>query len=505
MDYLLHHLLITSVNRNKYKEAIADKETMLTYDQLSQKVGFVTNRLLESGIKSGDRVAFYLDHNVGQAITILAISASGGAFVPINALLYPEQVFHIVKDSGARILITTEERKNNLAEFLVGCPQLEHIWSIKAFDGEQPLERTCRCIENDLAAILYTSGSTGSPKGVMLSHKNLLAGCFIVSEYLQLSDKDRILGLLPLSFDYGLNQFITMIALGGTYRFLSFQFPNEIVNALAKYEITGLAGVPPIWALLVRSSLARTPLPHLRYITNSGGALPTQIIDLLKKALPTTQIFLMYGLTEAFRSTFLPPSELERRPTSMGKAIPNTEILVVSGTSQVCRPNEVGELVHRGPTVSMGYWKRPDATAESFRPHPLRTPDDMERVVYSGDLVQFDEEGFLYFVGRRDAMIKCSGYRISPSEIEEVAFKSGLIKEVAAIGIPDPSAGQVVKLFVIPLNKSGQASEELATDIINFCTKHLPNYMLPREVETVSSIPKTTSGKIDYPALKAKG
>lgn len=506
-DYLLHHQLIRTCEDLPDKTAVACGDKSLTFKQLSQHSAWLAKKILELGIQKGDRVAFFLDHDINQAISIYAISTAGGVFVPVNALLFPNQVLHIVKDSGARILITTKQRHENIQEVLSKCPDLEYVIFAEDFEQDDGLWRNSGAIEGDLCCLLYTSGSSGRPKGVMISHKNLLAGCWIISEYLNLTGSDSLLGLLPLSFDYGLNQLVTMIALGGTYRFLTFRFPNEIVDALVEHEITGLAGIPPIWAVLVRSSLQRTKLPHLRYITNSGGAVPTAVLEKLKKFMPTTEIVLMYGLTEAFRSTYLPPRELDNRPTSMGKAIPNTEIFVVSKEGKVCGPNETGELVHRGPTVSLGYWNRPEETAKRFRPYPWDPEPEMvmEWSVFSGDLVYKDEEGFLYFVGRDDAMIKCSGNRISPTEIEEIIFQTGLVKQAAAIGVSDSVAGQAVKIFIVPLDGDEHSPEELEKKIIDHCVSVMPNYMVPRFVEVMEDIPKTATGKYDYPALKKKG
>lgn len=506
MDYLLHHVFISSLKRYSSKTAVIDNKTSLTYCQLAEWAGYVASHLTNAGIKKGDRVSFYLNHSVEQAVVILAISSVGAVFIPINWALYPHQVKHILIDSGSRIFITSQKLKAFLEEIPGECPDLEHCLTIEDMHGKEELERTSHVIENDLACLLYTSGSTGSPKGVMISHKNLLAGCFIVSEYLNLTPQDRLLGVLQLSFDYGLNQLITMLSLGGSYRFLNYFVPNDIVKTLRDESITGFAGIPQIWIYLMRSSLGKTPLPELRYISNSGGRVPENVLDFLKKALPSTDIVLMYGLTEAFRSTYLKPSELESHKTSMGKAIPNTDIYVVKENGSVCRPHEVGELVHRGPTVSLGYWNRPEETAAVFREF---TAHDLlycpgERVVYSGDLVTYDEDGYLYFVGRRDAMIKSSGIRVSPSEIEEVIYNSGLVREVAAIGISDRSLGQAVKAFVVPVENDSDKSDEITDKIIEYCSQFLPNYMIPKYIEILSDIPKTPHNKIDYPALKER-
>jgi acyl-CoA ligase (AMP-forming) (exosortase A-associated) len=417
-----------------------------------------------------------------------------------------------------RGLITSASKLPSLTSQLKDTPALEFIVAVADGDAAQaPLpvyhfEDLCRSapaapccdtgIDKDLAAIIYTSGSTGKPKGVMLSHAQVLAGGNIVSTYLEISAQDRILSILPFSFDAGLNQLMTAFQQGGTLVMMSFVFAREIVQMLLDERITGMGGVPTLWSLLAQSSsgLHRHALPQLRYLTNTGGRLPQKVLATLRQALPTTKVFLMYGLTEAFRSTYLPPEELDRRPTSIGKAIPNTEILVVNDQGQRCKQGEIGELVHRGPTVSMGYWGQPELTARVLRPHPLLPPElgDGERVCYSGDLVWMDEEGFLYFVGRRDNMIKSSGFRISPSEVEEVLFQSGKVREAAVIGIPDDMLGQAIKAFVVP-------AEGVAIDsasLLDFCAEKLPRYMVPKVAEILQVLPKTSSGKVDYPALR---
>jgi acyl-CoA synthetase (AMP-forming)/AMP-acid ligase II len=297
---------------------------------------------------------------------------------------------------------------------------------------------------------------------------------------------------------------MTAVQQGGTYVPMTFTFAWEIVKMLRCEKITGMAGVPTLWSLMAQpsSGLQKHNFPHLRYITNTGGRMPQTILNTLRKALSTTQIFLMYGLTEAFRSTYLPPEELDRRPTSMGKAIPNTEILVVNERGQPCNPGEVGELVHRGPTVSMGYWGQPELTAKVLRPHPFNPPElgDGEKVCYSGDLVKMDEEGFLYFVGRRDNMIKSSGFRISPTEVEEVLFQSGKLREAAIIGVPDSTLGHWIKAFVARRDEEAVTSE----DLISFCSAKMPRYMVPKVIEFMTALPKTPSGKVDYPALRQR-
>ena len=494
-------------------------ESRMTYEEVAKQTASLAYGLCECGLRRGDRIGIHLEASISQTLSIFAVSQAGGAFVPINSLLFPDQVAHIARDCRMKGLVTTSSKLASLADVVKSIPSLEFAvvvgdeWpeiSIRAFS----FVKLCRLasperemdvgIGKDLAAIMYTSGSTGKPKGVMLSHEQIMAGSSIVSTYLRITDADRILAVLPFSFDAGLNQLMTASQQGGTLVLMTFTFAREIVQMLLKERITGLAGVPTLWSLLAQpsSTLQKRALPDLRYITNTGGRMPQSVLAALRQALPATKIFLMYGLTEAFRSTYLPPEELGRRPTSMGKAIPNTEILVINNQGRLCGPGEVGELVHRGPTVSLGYWGQPDLTAHILRPHPLLPPEvgNGEKVCYSGDLVRMDEEGFLYFIGRRDNMIKSSGYRVSPSEVEEVLFQSGKLREAAVIGIPDDVLGQSIKAFVVP--RDGEVLN--ADDLIAFCGERMPRYMVPNAVEILDALPKTGNRKVDYPALRRR-
>ncbi|MGA2482974.1 MAG: acyl-CoA ligase (AMP-forming), exosortase A system-associated [Candidatus Acidiferrales bacterium] len=520
MDFLIWHLLRESARRVPGKEALVHGEERLTYREVDRRTAGLAAGLRETGLGRGDRVGIYLEASVPQVISIFGISRAEAVYVPINALLHAEQVMHIANDCGMKGLIVTAAKLASLAEVLPQIASLEFV-IVVGEDGlpetgipvypfgefcrrEQPATWRETSIEKDLAAILYTSGSTGKPKGVMLSHANIVAGSRIVSAYLEITESDRILAALPFSFDAGMNQLMTAFEKGGTLVLINFMFAREIVQALIKEKITGLAGVPTLWSLLAQpnSTLAKQPLPHLRYITNTGGAMPQAVLKVLREALPTTKVFLMYGLTEAFRSTYLPPEELDRRPTSMGKAIPDTEILVLNDRGELCKPGEIGELVHRGPTVSLGYWNRSEDTARALRPNPLlpREMGDCERVCYSGDLVKMDEDGFLYFIGRRDTMIKSSGFRISPTEVEEVLFQTGKLRGAAVIGIPDEVLGQSIKAFVVP--REGQTAD--AGALLEFCAEKMPRYMVPKTIEVLSELPKTSSGKVDYPALRRR-
>jgi acyl-CoA ligase (AMP-forming) (exosortase A-associated) len=520
MDFLFHHLLTTSASREPRKEAVVHGDERFAYCEVRDRAQGLACGLRDAGLQRGDRVGIYLDASIAQVVSIFGVSQAGGVFVPANPLLFPEQVAHIARDCAISALITSFGKLESLLPVLSTIPSLRFVvvlsnkknvslsLPVHDFDA-MTIGNANRClpdwgIERDLAAILYTSGSTGKPKGVMLSHANLIAGASIVSTYLDITASDRILAVLPFSFDAGLNQLTTAFQQCGTLVLINFTFAREIVNTLAKENITGLAGVPTIWSLLAQpsSTLHKTALPRLRYITNTGGAMPQTVLQTLRAVLPQTRIFLMYGLTEAFRSTYLPPEELDRRPTSMGKAIPNTEILVLNEFGRPCEPGEIGELVHRGPTVSLGYWGNPEATDRMLRPNPLLAPEigDVEKICYSGDLVKMDDDGFLYYVGRRDSMIKSSGYRISPTEVEEVVFQSGRARHAAAIGVPDGLLGQAVKVFVVL--RDGESWNERA--LLEFCAERMPRYMVPKYFELIDELPKTSSGKIDYPSLRRR-
>jgi acyl-CoA ligase (AMP-forming) (exosortase A-associated) len=519
-EFLIQHMLRASRAHFPHKEALVGGSIRLTYEEVGCQVDGLAVGLQRAGVQRGDRVGIALEPSIPQVLSIFGICRAGGAFVPINHLLLADQVAHIAKDCALTALVVSRARLTNLIPVLHSIPSLKllivvnHDQSCKVDLPVHRFEELIQLvppvpwpelgIEKDLAAILYTSGSTGKPKGVMLSHAQVIAGATIVSLYLGITDAERILAVLPFSFDAGLNQLMTAFQQSSTLVLCTFVFAKEIVQMLQKEHITGLAGVPTLWNLLAQpnSTLQKTSLSQLRYITNTGGAMSQPVLATLRKALPTTRIFLMYGLTEAFRSTYLPPEELDRRPTSMGKAIPNTEIILVSEHGQPCKPGEVGELVHRGPTVSMGYWGQPELTARVLRPHPFFPKElgDTERVCYSGDMVKMDEDGFLYFVGRRDTMIKSSGFRISPTEVEEALFSSGKLRGAAVIGIPDEVLGQSIKAFVV-IRESEQVSPET---LISHCEEKLPRYMVPKVVEVLPELPKTTSGKVDYPALRRK-
>lgn len=511
---LLVHELLAPKQAKAGRIAVIDGSRRVDYSEFTDRVEAFARAFRAVGVSRGDRVAVLINKGVEECCAVFGVSRADGVLIPINPVLRPQQARHILADSGARVLLTEAALLEPLKTALDGLPGLSAVLSLdeeeSALGGGVPLVPLdlamggadcppARSIGEDLAAILYTSGSTGSPKGVMLSHRNLIAGTRIVRTYLGIAAEDRILSILPFSFDYGLNQLLTAVEQGACIVPFTFRFGDEIVSALEKHEITGLAGVPSLWAILTRAapSLASKPPRKLRYITNSGGAVPSDTVGRLRELLPDTSVFLMYGLTEAFRSTYLPSEEIDRRPTSIGKAIPECEIILVDDEGVPVPPGTPGILVHRGPTVSLGYWRRPEETARVLRPNPLRSATEGGDVVcYSGDLVVQDEEGFFYFVGREDGMIKSSGYRISPTEVEEVLMATGLFSQLAVIGLPDPVAGQRVHAVAVPLR--GDVDIQTA---MQRCASELPSHMVPRRIELVESLPTSPNGKVDYKAL----
>lgn len=499
--YLTHHLLWNGQPDDKV--ALIQNDTQVDYATFRRKTVALAAILQQKGLKPGDRCAIYLPKELSECWSIFAASAAGGVFVPINLLLKAPQVRHIIEDCNARILVTTKAKFATISEELGALDGCELLF-LDDLDLDQDATLPADVqLGEDLGAIMYTSGSTGRPKGVMISHRNMLAGSRIVSQYLSITAEDRLAAVLPFSFDYGLNQLISCVEQAASLVLVTFRFGEDIIKAVRKYEITGLAGVPTVWAILIGSapSLKETPPPSLRYITNSGGAVPTKTVEQLRTLLPETEIFLMYGLTEAFRSTYLPPEQLSVRPSSIGKAIPECEMMVVKDNGELAAPGETGILVHRGPTVSMGYWKRPDATAKVIRPNPLKEDHTgVDLVCYSGDLVRIDEEGYLYFVGRNDAMIKSSGYRISPSDVEEALMATGHFAQAAVIGIPDDTIGKRVHAVVTA--KDGKEIDTRA--VLKQLGQDLPNYMVPRQIEILDALPKTPNGKVNVKLLTAE-
>jgi acyl-CoA ligase (AMP-forming) (exosortase A-associated) len=513
-EFTLHDLLHNSVERDPGRAAVVDGNAEHTYEDLERASNALGAALVESGVKKGDRVGVYMEKSWEAIVAMLAASRIGAAYVNINPLFKPPQVAYVAQDCDVRVMIGDSARLDDLepgtipgTAFYRGerpgeecAGRLEDLAEVLR-NGDAPRAER-QVSEIDLLTILYTSGSTGMPKGVATSQRNVVVGAQIVSSYLENTAEDRILSALPLNFDAGMSQFTTALRVGATLVLQRSRLPGDLSRALRRHEITGVTGVPPLWALLLRSAKAieAEPLENLRYIANTGGRIPQTNLDELRRLLEPsgTKIYLMYGLTEAFRSTYLPPEEVSRGSTCIGKAIPNTEIIVINKEGRECAPDEPGELVHRGPTVALGYWGNEEATQKAYRPNPLASPEllDVERVVYSGDTVRRDEEGFLYFIGREDAMIKSQGYRLSPEEVENLLIGSGFVHEACAFGVEDPEVGQLV-MAVVSLRDGGGPDGSAVEKIREHVIKNGPPYMVPKEIFVLDELPKTGSGKID--------
>lgn len=517
MTELLFELPLRTAQSRPTATALTLKGRSWSYGELASAIESFANGLMRLGLARQDRVAVYLPKEFETVVTMFGAPRAGCIFVPVNPLLKAEQVAHILRDCNVRVLVTSAARARAVHAVLEACPDLQHLIVVGEPDSgasdvsriqshgwaqllqSSPGKPFHRVIDGDVVSIFYTSGSTGKPKGVVLSHRNMVTGAHSVSQYLENTADDRLLAVLPFSFDYGFSQLSTAFLKGASVVLMDYLFPKDVIAAVARERVTGLAGVPPLWMQLADLPWPREAQENLRYITNSGGAMPVATLGKLRAALPRTRPFLMYGLTEAFRSTYLPPQELERRPESIGKAIPNAEILVVKPDGSLCAPDEPGELVHRGALVGLGYWNDPVKTAERYKPVPGQLPGLVmtEMAVWSGDTVRIDAEGFIYFIGRVDEMIKTSGYRVSPSEVEEVLYSSGLVADAVALGSPHPTLGHavVVVAAAAPDKKPDSAA------LLEVCRQKLPNFMVPTHVDWRDSLPRNPNGKFDRALL----
>jgi acyl-CoA ligase (AMP-forming) (exosortase A-associated) len=521
MSNLIGELPLRTAERHSGRSAVGLGDRWLAYGELAAATEMFSAALMMLRLPRAARVGIWIEKRIETVVATFGTARAGCVFVPINPLLKAEQAAYIARDCNVEVLVTNTPRLSGLVPLLAQCPDLRHVVvvggdaagaalgaiQLTSWDGLMsaavPSARPHRIIDVDMAGILYTSGSTGKPKGVVLSHRNVVEGARSVSSYLENTSDDRLLAVLPLSFDYGLSQLTTSFLVGAKVVLHNYLLAQDVIRALVRERITGLAAVPPLWIQLAALDWPASIDEHLRYFTNSGGAMPTATLAELRRRVPRAKPYLMYGLTEAFRSTYLPPEEVDRRPTSMGKAIPNAEILVVREDGRECAPGEPGELVHRGALVSMGYWNDPEKTAERFKPLPGQRRELVltELAVWSGDTVKKDEEGFLYFVSRRDEMIKTSGYRVSPTEIEEVVYRSGLVAEVAAFGVDHPALGQAIVLVAQPAEGKGADSKAL----IDACRAQLPAFMVPAHVDWLeSALPRNANGKIDRKTLASE-
>jgi acyl-CoA ligase (AMP-forming) (exosortase A-associated) len=475
-------------------QALVTREGTLNYAALEGAVGSLAAALQARGLPAGARVASWLPKNRLTSLLPLAAARAGLVHVPVNPLLKRAQVAHILADSGASLLVTGAARLATLEAGDRSCDVIGEEEGAAMLAGEARLGPS-DADPDSLAAILYTSGSTGRPKGVMLSHANLWLGAVSVAHYLRIVATDRVLGVLPLSFDYGQNQLLSAWAAGACAVPIEYLAARDVIRAVEAHGITILAGVPPLWVQLIEAAWPAKAAYGLRRLTNSGGRLPVSVVRRLRELFPAAEIFLMYGLTEAFRSTFLDPALLDGHPDSIGSAIPFADVMAARPDGSLAGTGEEGELVHAGPLVAKGYWKDPARTAERFRPAP-RESRYPGTAVWSGDRVRRDADGLFYFVGRDDAMIKTSGNRVSPTEVEEAAVASGLAAEAVALGYPDDRLGEAIALIVRGQGKDADAA------LRTFLRRELPNFMQPSAILWRDALPRSPNGKLDREALK---
>jgi acyl-CoA synthetase (AMP-forming)/AMP-acid ligase II len=487
------HMLFETAMSASNEEAVTNGERTVSYADLAARSLAIAEALIESGVKPGDRVAILLRRGTEAVSAFFGIVAAGAIAVMVNDSLRWRQIEHILRHSSARVLLTSGEVFNRLSKPAVIPTSVVDIDEIAQLGNFQPLSR----IGSDIAQIVYTSGSTGLPKGVVISHANLWSGMQAVTNYLQITERDRIASLLPFSFDYGFNQLLCCVGTGATLIVENSPIPRRIVETVRSQRITVLPAVPPLWLQLLSVEAFRSErLETLRVMTNTGGRLPTDAVRKVQHAQPHADLVLMYGLSEAFRSSYLSPDKADRKPNSIGQAIPGAEILVLREDHTACQPGEIGQLVHRGPTVGLGYWNDLEATDQVFRSNPLRPAGspDSERVVFSGDLVFQDEEGDLFFVSRPDGMIKTLGYRVSPDEVVDVLYASGEIVEAVVASEPDEMRGARIVAYVV-LAEGGQLDRLEA-----FCAQEMPRYMRPHRIEIRETLSRTISGKHDVQA-----
>ncbi|BAP54971.1 AMP-dependent synthetase/ligase [Thioploca ingrica] len=513
--FTVYDLLAKNLAQNAHHPALIWGEMEMSYSILGQQVEKVALFLHQHGVRRGERIGIYLPKSIEEIIVTFAIARLGAVFVNIHYQWTLRQLTYIVQDCGIKIIFTDKykaaqiensalwEQLDRLVvkDLVIKNKALAHSKLISWSDlppSSNSSVLPSGPIDVDLAALFYTSGSTGSPKGVMLTHYNIVQGARSVASYLNNTSAERVLGLLSMSFDYGMNQVTTMFLVGGTVVLQPVVMLPEIVKTVMTHQVTGLAAVPPTWIQLVRYlQETKLKLPSLRYLTNSGGKIPQTILQAMPQVFPNVDIYLMYGLTEAFRSTYLPPTRFHEKMGAIGKAIPNTEVYVVDPQKGLCQPGEPGELLHRGSLISLGYWGQPELTQEKIKvSEHLKPLIGEEKVLFSGDIVKQDEEGILWFISRADALIKSNSIRISPTEVEDIVYESEMVNDAIAFGVEDELLGQVVHIAVSLLEDPIIDIQTLA----HYCRQNMPNYMIPREIHCWKGLmPRTASGKIDRP------
>jgi len=493
------------------KVALIHGRQRLTYGQIDIEANRLAHALMDAGVKRGDRVVIFAPNSVEVVLSIFATLKAGAVFVVLNATTKPDKLTFILNNCRATAMIAKGGRLPADAGIWADIPDLRSVLLIEATDTEvtsiqssgksvvrveQIRERTANvsrpaktCIDIDLAALIYTSGSTGRPKGVMVTHLNIVSAATSITTYLENTADDVVINMLPLAFDYGLYQLLMMFKVGGTLVLHdSFAFPTVVLEMLIREAVTGFPIVPTVSAMLLQMDLSKYSFPNLRYMTNTAAALPLEHIRKLRSLFPEVKLYSMYGLTECKRVSYLPPEQIEHRPASVGRGMPNEEVYIVDDGGNRVGPGVVGELVIRGANVMKGYWELPEETDRCLKPGPLPG----EKVLLSGDLFRADEEGYLYFVGRKDDIIKTRGEKVSPREVEDAIYTLDGVAEVAVIGVPDAILGSAIKA-VLTLRPGAQVTRQ---DVLRHCSTRLEDFMMPKIVEFQDSLPKTESGKI---------
>ncbi len=519
---LLHDFFAHSATQGPDHIALVSDGQRHSYRELLQRSQQLAAALQDTGLQRGDRVALFMDNRVEMAVAVWAVLQAGGAFMPINPLTKADKLAYMLNDARARVLITQDNLRGVWHAALAQNTSVDVTWvcGLQAADGPgvgDARERALPAfappaapdtdthvtdvglIDQDLAAIIYTSGSTGEPKGVMLSHLNMVSACTSVSTYLGLRADDTVLCALPLAFDYGLYQLLMCARVGATLVLeRSFTFPVKVLEVMVRERVTVFPGVPTMFAMLMNlQTLPSFDLGHLRMITNTAAALSEAHIQRLRALFPQATLFSMYGLTECKRVTYLPPEQLDVRPTSVGRGMPNEEVWLVDEAGQRLPNGSTGELVVRGSNVMLGYWDKPKATAQRLKPGPVIGGQAGAPVLYTGDLFRTDSEGYLYFVARKDDIIKSRGEKVSPKEVENALYAIEGVFEAAVIGVPDDLLGQAVKAFVVC--QPGVTLTE--REVIRGCLSRLESFMAPKHVEFVDALPKTDTGKIKKTGL----
>jgi long-chain acyl-CoA synthetase len=509
---LLHSYLQSTAEQFGDKLALIIGNESWTFSKIDRQSDQLAAALQAMGIRRGDRVATYLDNSAEFVIALWATLKAGAVFVPINHGVKTEKLCFILADAGATCLIALSSLQARVLPALSDVPSVRQVVWVGDFPVDkqgiflnsilaQPYRRPAdpHLIDQDLSLLIYTSGSTGHPKGVMMTHRSIHNNVWSISTYLENTPEDVVLCVLPLSFDYGLFQILTGARVGFTVVLeKSFAFPHDVLRKIGAFRVTGLPGVPTIFATLLQfAPFEGLDLSSLRYISNTAAPFPPAHIHRLQELLPRTTIFSMFGLTECTRVSYLDPAKLNDKITSVGKAMPNSETYIVDDVGRHLGANEIGELVVRGTSLMRGYWHRPEETAKALRPGDI--PGEM--VLYTGDLFRMDEDGDLYFVGRKDDVFKCRGEKVSPKEVESALFELDEIAEAAVIGVPDPIDGMAIKAFVVPRSDS-QITEQ---EVRRHCMARLEHQLQPKFVELCAALPKTDSGKVTKSVLRTSG